>query len=622
MGAKNGLTSYLVMSGVRKRFKFSPVKSPSLPGFSIDANVCRNPACDNFGVSAEDIEQAKFGYKYTEVNEGIKYQCKRCSQTHSAYSNVSLLEAFHRCLPNSIPYASCPNQACKNHSVNLFEHYHDDPRDKHEKHYRINVNDDKKQYYQARCRNCDKTFPLSKPLRLHTGKRRNWKKDIEMFIKAIVNESGPTKVMNLMEICPAKYYSQLRAASSALLSYNNLHISKFMKASYAPEQLQVFTDSIVCSIKTHRKDERHRKMKIVVSSCIQNNRALILAFHPLFDQQDFDDNALIEDYRLPLEQRRFEYLKHPFNRQEGDPLPMLGVGGFQMEDFYTYLSHCLVLRKLLMQVQSVQLYMDGEASLYNAALTAFSDRIKSGNVDVVVRKMEKAKQGAKSKARMKVDRRLNDARSKSRKADSDSKMPAKGGLRRFLLAEEMKAVNQAIKENSADANRALFPDHLSKVYKTAIRSPNANGIIFWVTNQVPDKDESEVRMLWLTRTAERSNTDFELNLYLNGSIFYIDNVFSYFRQRSALTARPRSTATGHKSYNRNPELPSNLIGDFTINVAFSNFFLSYRNRDKDKVTIAYDHGLVKKPKPPKISSVFERSYTFTNAKRITKWLGT
>ena len=127
-------------------------------------------------------------------------------------------------------------------------------------------------------------------------------------------------------------------------------------------------------------------------------------------------------------------------------------------------------------------------------------------------------------------------------------------------------------------------------------------------------------MLWLTRTAERSNTDYELNLYLNGLIFYIDNVFAAFRGRSSMAARPGSTATGHKSYNRNPELPSNLIGDFTINVAFWNFSLKYRSEQKE--TIAYVHGLVNKPGSPKISAAFQNRYTFVNAERISKWLGT
>jgi len=611
------------MKSVRKHIKIPPVKSSSLPGFSIDANVCRNPACDNFGVSADDIKQAKFGYKYTTVDGVIKYQCKRCSQNHQAYSNVSVLEAFHRCLPNSIPYASCPNQGCKNHYVNLFEHYHDDLRDRREKLYRINVSDDKKQYYQARCRNCDKTFPLSEPLRLHTSKRRTWQKDIETFVNAIVNESGPSKVMNLMLMRGDRYYSHLRTASSALLNYNNQHISKLMKGTYAPEQMRIFTDCIVCSIKTHRKDERHQKMKIIVSTCVYNKRSLVLAFHPLFDQHKFDDNALIDDIKLPFEQRRYQYLKHPFNRRERDPLPLLGVGGYLMKDFYAYLGHFLVLRKLLGKVKQIHFYMDGEASLYNAALTAFSDRIKSRHCDIVVRKMEKTKKGNKSRTSGVLKQKYNQANKEARKeykeAHPGAKSPGKVELLRFLLAEKMREVNQAIKENSTDKTGVLFPEPLSKIYKTAIRSPNGAGKDFWVTNPAYNEYGAETYLLWLTRTVDRSNDEYELKLYLNCSIFYIDNVFSHFRQRSALIARPRSTATGHKSYNRNPELPPNLIGDITINVAFWNFFLKFRSKAKE--TIAYVHGLVNKAESPRMSTVFQRKITFAKAKRMSKWLG-
>lgn len=621
---KNGVTPFLIMTGVRKHIKFLPVKSPSLHGFPIDANVCRNPACDNFGVSGEDIESAKYGYEYKTTNDVLKHVCKRCKQTHIAYSNVSVLEAFHRCLPHSIPYASCPNQDCKNHHVNLFEHYHNDLRDRREKLYRVNVSDDTKQYYQARCRNCDKTFPLTEPLRLHTGKRRFWLKDIETFINAIVDGSGPSNVMNQMGIHGDLYYSQLRAASSALLNYNNWHISKLIKGSCAPEQMRIYTDSIVCSIKVNRKNERHHKMKIIVSSCVVNNRSLVLAFHPLFDLQDIDHNTLVDDNKKPLEQRRFEYLKHPFNRQEKDPLPLLGIGGYLMDDFYTYMGHFLVLRKLLARVPSLQFYMDGEASLYNAALSAFSDRIKSRSCDVVVRKMEKAKKGSQSRTTELLDQRYQRARSAAKrayiKAHPGSKSPNNDELRRFLLAKEMKAVNQAIKKNSTGKNGVLFPEPLSRIYKTAINRANSAGKVFWVNNQFPNKYNSDTRMLWLTRTPERSNTDYELNLYLNGLIFYVDNVFSAFRQRSSLGARPSSTATGHKSYNRNPELPSNLIGDFTINVAFWNFFLKYRSEQKE--TIAYVHGLAKKPGPPKISAIFKNKYSFVDAERVSKWLGT
>lgn len=614
------------MSDVRKHVTIPPVESPSLPGFSIDANVCRNPACDNFGVSEEDIQSAKYGYSYNESDGILKCQCKRCKQTRTVYSNISVREAFHRCLHNSIPYASCPNPSCKNHYVNLFEHYHDDLKDKREKLYRINVSDDKKQYYQARCRNCDKTFTLSKPLRLHTGKRRIWQKEVGYFVYAIVDGSGPSNIMNQMRVSADFYYSQLRAASNALLNYNNFNIVKLKKGGCAPDRLQIYTDCIVCSLKTDRKNERHHKMKIIVSSCIQNGRSLVLAFHPLFDEHTIDDVTFMNDQKQPLEQRRFAYLRHRMDlyRKEGEPAPPFLEKGHLMNEFYAYMSHFLVLRKLLAQVPSIHLYMDGEASLYNAALNAFSDRVKEKSCDIVVRKMEKDKKGSQARTSIVLDQRFQRIKDKAKrayqKAHPGSKIPEIPQLRQFVLAEEMKRVNEAIKKSSTQKNGELFPEPFSRIYKTAISRANTAGRDFWVTNELTNKHNSDTRMLWLTRTAERSNTDYELNLYLNGSIFYIDNVFSALRHRSSLAGRPLTTATGHKSYNRNPELPQNLISDFTINVAFWNFFLKYRSEQKE--TIAFEHGLVEKPGSPEIKVAFQPKYTFAYAKRMSKWLGT
>jgi hypothetical protein len=610
------------MNDVRKQAKSPPVKSPSLPGFSIDANVCRNPACENFGVSEEDIQPAEYGYEYKITNGVFKHACKRCNQTHLAYSNASVFEAFHRCLQDSIPYASCPNPKCKNHFVNLFEHYHDDPRDKREKLYRINVSDDAKQYYQARCRSCKKsTFPLSKPLRLHISERRTWQKDMGSFIKEIVNGSGPSRVMNKMEFHGDRYYSQLKAASNALLNYNNFHLINLLKPSGNREPMRIYTDCIVCSIKMNRGDQRVQLMKIVVSIAVLNGRLLILAFHPLFDQRTVDDNTLINDHKQPFGLRRYEYLKHLFNMEKKGPLPPIGIGGYFMEDFYAYMGHFLVLRKLLAQVPSLTFYLDGEASQYNAALTAFSDRIKTRSCDIVVRKLEDAPKGSNARTSGDLLTRYRQVRSQAKKAyrkvHPDSGALKDPELRRFLLNEEMQRVNEAIKNSSTEKNGELFP--LSRIYKTATTRAKKDGNEFWVINQLNGKYNQAARMLWLTRTAKLSNTDYELDLYLNGSIFYIDNIFSYFRHRSSFAARPLATATGHKSYNKNPELPINLIHDFTINVAFWNFFLKYRSVPKE--TIAYVHGLVNKPGSPETKVAFQPRYTFDNAKRITKWLG-
>jgi hypothetical protein len=509
------------MSSVRTHVNIPPVISPSLPGFPIDANVCRNPACDNFGLSEEDIQPAKNGYRYTVTDDVLKYECKGCKQSHIAYSNLSVLESFHRYLPHSIPYASCPNPDCKNHHVNLFEYYHEDRRDKRDKLYRINVSDDKEQRYQARCRNCDRSFPLSQPLRLHKSQRRTWLKDIETFINAIVDGSGPSNIMNQMRVHPDVYYSHLRAASNAMRDYNTLHIIRLMKGDVAPEEMQIYTDCIFCSVKVDRTDQRYQTMKIIVSSCIQNKRSLILAFHPLFDQRVVADNTVDDDFMRALREQRLAYLKHPFNTNDSSPL--LDIDGYFTDEFYTYLSHFLVLRKLLAKVPMVQFYMDGEASLYNTALIAFSDRVKARTCDVVVRKMDKDQEESQAKTPDKKYKKFQRARTKAlrayQKAHPDSKEPKIQTLRQFLLREEMKRVNEAIKDGSINKNGEMFPQPLSRIYKTAIRRANTTGQDYWVCNQLPNKHNAETRVLWLTRTPDRSNTEYELKLYITVGSF-------------------------------------------------------------------------------------------------------
>lgn len=612
------------MNSVRTHVRLPPETSPSLSGFPIDANVCKNPACEHFGLSEMDNPREKARYEYLNDKGKLKIECKRCGQRHLAYSNLSALEVFHRFLPNSIPYASCRTADCDNYYKNIFEHYHDNPKDRKEKFYRINVANDVTQQYQAKCRRCNSTFRLSSPLRLHVKNNRFWQKEIQIFIDAIVNRVGPTQVVNILRISPSRYFSQLAAVFNLLREYNNLHLAKIMAGNCAPEHMRIYTDCLVCSIKVHRDDQNHFKMKIIVSAVQQNNRMLILAFHPLFVQEVPDDYTVDTDHNQPLSKKRYAFLKHHLNRDDDDDsLPPRGLDGCLVEDYYAYLSHFLILRKMVAKVPSLHLYTDGESSLYNAALNAFSDRIRQKNCDVIVRKMDKPnKKGSSNKSSM-ADRfayAILTATRAYKQANPESPKPGTHELRKFSLNQEMERVNEAITTGSTKKNGQLFPEPLSRIYKAAIRPRSKFGNEVWIVNKITDKKSPEVKLLWLTRTEDRSNADYELDLYLNGSIFYIDNVFSAIRYRSALASRSTSTATGHKNYNSSPELPVSLIQDFTVNVAFWNFFL--RHKSKKKETIAYAHGLVRKPEPPDIKSIFKTRCNFAFAKRMTRWLGT
>ncbi len=612
------------MESKRTCFEFLPMESPSLPGFPIDANICRNPACLNFGISERNIETPKYGYRLTEVDGSVRHECKRCKQKQIVYSNTSILEAFHRCLAMSIPYASCPNRACSNHYKNLFEYYSGNLKDKP-----YLIHDKRKSicYYQARCRECSKTFTLSEPLRLHTSNREDWLMEIDRFINGIVDGQGASNIMNQMQVPADRYYSQLKAAANALLDYNKFQIIKLMQLPHKGQKLRIYTDCIVCSIKANRKDQRHEKIKIIVSSCVCDGRALILAFHPLFDllrnkdKKWLSDNDLIEDNNRPLEHRKYQYLKHPFNRKEGDPLPLLGLDGYSMDEYYAYMGHFLVLRKLLAKVSSLAFYMDAEVALYNAALASFADRIEEYTCDVVLVKVEK--NGEKSKTQDSIKDKYTKEIEKAKRAykavNTDSKQAHIKELREFLLSEEMKIVNESIQGTSRKKAGELFPESLSNIYKKATKRANSAGKPYWIHDSLSGEYTPNTKMLWLTRTVNRSNTQHELDLYINGNLFYIDSFFSALRYRSASIARPLSSATGHKNYTRSPTLPATLIRDFTINVGFWNNSQKYRNRNKP--TIAFVHGLAKKPGSPSIKELFKSRCTFNTAKRISPWLG-
>ena len=610
------------MDSKRNCFFSTPVVSPSLPKFSIDANVCKNPACLNFGVSQADIKNPKLRYEFKASDDEIKYKCKGCNQTRLAYSNTSLLEAFHRSLQHSIPYAACPDKTCENHYVNIFEYYHGDARDRKEKLYRDNKNKD---YYQARCRRCTKPFTLSKSLKLHINQRRYWQKELNDFIVAVASGSGASKIMNQYRLNADRYYSQLKAASNRLLEYNNFHLSKLKQGAYKPGLMRVYTDCIVCSVKTYRKDKRSKKLKFIVSSGVHESRSLILAFHPLFDYKEFDDLELMDDEQQPLEYRRYDYIKHHFNDRKKDAAPLLGLGGHFIDDYYGYMSHFLVIKKLLKKVKTLEFYMDGEPALYNAALNAFADDIKKQTCDIVLIKADKNTEKNKERTQDNINKQFNKEIEKAKRAykkvHPKESMPDKnGGLRSFLLLEEMKNVNHTIQEKSTNKNGVLFPEPLSRIYKQAIRQSKKSENTFWINDRLSNKYNADIKLLWLTRNQVQSNTEHELNLYINANLFYIDNVFAALRKRCSSAARPTSTATGHKNYNNNSELPITLIRDFTINVVFWNFFQHFRSKNKE--TIAYVHGLVAKPESPSINTIFKGKYTFDTAKRMSKWLGT
>ena len=72
--------------------------------------------------------------------------------------------------------------------------------------------------------------------------------------------------------------------------------------------------------------------------------------------------------------------------------PKLGLGGYFVRPTYGALAHFMTLRKMLSRIDRVIHYVDNESPLEMAPLTAFADRIKAGQCEVVAVGIDQAKE--------------------------------------------------------------------------------------------------------------------------------------------------------------------------------------------------------------------------------------
>ena len=105
---------------------FEPIPFPQVePGFTFNANSCRNPICPDFGFGpAPDMDAYVDRCKLDGVDfpgGPGNFKCKFCEGSWRPLSNRSLREAYIWFKSQSIPFAACANESCKNYGINAFE---------------------------------------------------------------------------------------------------------------------------------------------------------------------------------------------------------------------------------------------------------------------------------------------------------------------------------------------------------------------------------------------------------------------------------------------------------------------------------------------------------------------
>ena len=142
----------------------------------------------------------------------------------------------------------------------------------------------------------------------------------------------------------------------------------------------------------------------------------ILAVHPAFlpDGLCPDIHEQQEDrLRHPLA-RRWDCLAHGLqvnnsrgSRKVPDALPDVSRPGLFINSPHAELAHFLVVRRMLARFPKVHICMDGDKSLWTAALTAFSGDVRSGRVEIALFQHSKKapKAGARTGGKTELKRR-------------------------------------------------------------------------------------------------------------------------------------------------------------------------------------------------------------------------
>ena len=127
---------------------------------TIQVNFCKNPQCQNFGISASTVRQPKGRGAaergrdtYTVVGSGRgtpMLRCSFCGQYPTIKSNKGIHEELSRFWKpfDTIATTTCPNQACPNHHIDI---------DRSKSHYQ-SFGRTKAGSKRYRCKACGRTF--------------------------------------------------------------------------------------------------------------------------------------------------------------------------------------------------------------------------------------------------------------------------------------------------------------------------------------------------------------------------------------------------------------------------------------------------------------------------------
>lgn len=573
---------------------FSGVKLPRipLPVEGIQVNFCKQPACENYGRSADIRNQSRGPrarketrdtYKKVAAGRGFPcLECQLCNVITPIKSNQGIFEELNRISDylNPPPEPSCPNSGCSNHIV---------PVSTGNGAY-SSYGKTKTGSPRFRCNHCYKTFSTkSTSTNRHKAPHKN-----RIVFALLVNKMPFKRILKTADISAPTLYGKIDFFYRQCLAFVRDR-EKRLWEGFPIERAYVSIDRQDYLVNwASRVERKNIQFTAIAAAC--NITRYVFGHHLNYDgRADYHEIEAIadeiDDYSLKLPFRRFAHvwlddefqrLKHtatsgvnpetilaavdkryrelgsredielPEQNPEHRKLPDTGV----MTRFeYTTYAHFCLLEKMLQGAEKVRFFFDQDSTLRAACLSIFKDRIIDRTCDAFYVHYLK---------HLTVDEREERMREKKR---------------------AFKEIRQRYPELSEYQVKLLMMRF--EIQKRRSVGPFEDK---WFMHPLPTMGEPEKAISYQTDMQDLDE-DHLASLCLNATLQAVDSYFNQVRRRLSPLERGLSTASnegrlwkGHLPYK--PETLQKLIEIFRV-------YHNYVEPGKDKQTPAMRLGLAK-----------------------------
>ena len=568
--------------------------SPRIPEpvAGIQINVCKTPSCENFGlpeyehIKASDKSGTSRYVRVAAAKNHPMLRCRCCGVSFTMKSNQGVfeeLQRIERMALDSIKPLCCTVETCENHGNDVALG----------KPLYSSFGTTSAGSPRYKCNACGKTF--STPTK-STHRQRESHKNKQIFT-LLMNKMPLRRICEVVEVKPATVYGKIDFLYQQCLAFMASREARLPELPI--ERLYIGVDRQDYQVNwTTRADKRNVVLSAVgsVDNATMYCFGLHLNFDPHADRERVEHEAanhrgaaaaalrpharlwLQSDYeRSMAQQSKKPKPAHDVQQKvantyasadtrvdidapdQPQSAQMLPARGMQVHGEYTLNAHFQHLRNLTAKAGKVRLFLDQDAGMRSAALTAFAHDIKvARRCDAFYVSIAKE---------LTVDQK----RAITRKAQKE--------LQDFI--EQYPEL-----ESRSDAILELIRKRLHSMV------PIGSWGDRWLLHPLPSMSEPQKSICYLTNMGDYDE-DHLVWLYNKASLHGIDNVFMQLRRRVMMLERGMHSQSnagrvwnGYAAYK--PEQIEKLL---TIFRCFHNFI----HPGEDKQTPAMRIGLAKGP---------------------------